>query len=158
MNAKLLQLCPTLCDPIDCSLPGSSVHGDSPSKNPGVGCHALLQGIFLTEGWKPHLLPLLRWQSGSLPLAPPWASECLYDAGTGISYLIESSQQHCEEDVTTVFEMRKDKPREPLWLAQRCTASSPAATPLSTRWLFSLKWGGWGIGTLLSIWACFWQP
>ena len=27
MRAKLLQLCPTLCDPMDCSLPGSSVHG-----------------------------------------------------------------------------------------------------------------------------------
>ena len=27
MCAKLLQLCPTLCDPMDCSLPGSSVHG-----------------------------------------------------------------------------------------------------------------------------------
>ena len=37
------QSCPTLCDPMDCSLPGSSVHGDSPSKNTGVGCHALLQ-------------------------------------------------------------------------------------------------------------------
>ena len=27
MHAKSLQLCPTLCDPMDCSLPGSSVHG-----------------------------------------------------------------------------------------------------------------------------------
>ena len=27
----------------------ASVHGDSPSKNTGVGCHALLQGIFLTQ-------------------------------------------------------------------------------------------------------------
>ena len=45
------QWCPTLCDPVDCSLPGSSsVHEDSPSKNTGVGCHALLQGIFLTQG------------------------------------------------------------------------------------------------------------
>ena len=26
-TAKSLQLCPTLCDPVDCSLPGSSVHG-----------------------------------------------------------------------------------------------------------------------------------
>ena len=38
------QLCPTLCDPMDCSPPGSSVHGDSPGKNTGVVCHALLQG------------------------------------------------------------------------------------------------------------------
>ena len=38
--------CPILCDPMDCSPPGSSVHGVSPGKNTGVGCHALLQGIF----------------------------------------------------------------------------------------------------------------
>ena len=44
------QLCPTLCDPMDCSLPGSSIHGDSPDKNIGVGCHALFQGIFPTWG------------------------------------------------------------------------------------------------------------
>ena len=42
-----------------CSPPGSSVHGDSPGKNTGVGCHALLQGSFLTQGSKPHLLCLL---------------------------------------------------------------------------------------------------
>ena len=30
--------------------PGSSVDGDSPGKNTGVGCHALLQGIFPTQG------------------------------------------------------------------------------------------------------------
>ena len=38
--------------------PGSSVHGHSPGKNTGVGCHALLQGIFPTQRSKsglPHL-------------------------------------------------------------------------------------------------------
>ena len=40
---SVTQLCLTLCDPIDCSLTGSSVHGDSPGKNTEVGCHALLQ-------------------------------------------------------------------------------------------------------------------
>ena len=41
---------------MDCSLPGSSVHGDPPGKNTGVGCHALLQGIFPTQGSNPGLL------------------------------------------------------------------------------------------------------
>ena len=50
------QLCPTLCDSMDCSLPGSSVHGDSTGKNIGVSCHAFLQGIFPTQGSKPGLL------------------------------------------------------------------------------------------------------
>ena len=45
----------TLCDPMDCSPPGSSVHGDSPDKNTGVGCYALLQGIFPTQGSNPGL-------------------------------------------------------------------------------------------------------
>ena len=35
-------------------------------------CHALLQGIFLTQGSNPHLLCLLHWQVGYLPLVPPW--------------------------------------------------------------------------------------
>ena len=42
------QSCQTLCDPVDCSPPGSSDHGDSPGKNTGVGCHVLLQRIFPT--------------------------------------------------------------------------------------------------------------
>ena len=44
---------------------------DSPGKNTGVGCHALLQGIFPTQGLNLHLLCLLHWQAGPLPLAPP---------------------------------------------------------------------------------------
>ena len=44
---------------------------DSPGKNTGAGCHALLQGFFLTQGSKPHFLCLLHWQSGSLPLTSP---------------------------------------------------------------------------------------
>ena len=48
MRAQSLWLCPILYDPMDCSPPGSSVHGDSPGKNTGVNCHALLQGIFQT--------------------------------------------------------------------------------------------------------------
>ena len=49
------QSCPTLCNPMDCSLPGSSVHGDSPGKNAGVGCHALLKRIFPIQGSNPGL-------------------------------------------------------------------------------------------------------
>ena len=40
----------TLCDPMDCSLPDSSVHGIFPGKRTRVGCHSLFQGIFLTQG------------------------------------------------------------------------------------------------------------
>ena len=54
--SEVAQSCPTLCDPMGCSLPGSSVHGISPGKNTGVGCHSLLQGIFPTQGSKSGLL------------------------------------------------------------------------------------------------------
>ena len=45
----------SLCDPVDCSPPGSSDHGDSPGKNTRVGCHAFLQGMFPTQGSNPGL-------------------------------------------------------------------------------------------------------
>ena len=44
---------------------------NSPGKNAGVGCHSLLQGIFLTQGLNLCLFCLLHWQVGSLPLVPP---------------------------------------------------------------------------------------
>ena len=49
------RLCLTLGDPIASSPPGSSVPGDSRGKNTGVGFHALLQGIFPTQGSNPGL-------------------------------------------------------------------------------------------------------
>ena len=45
-----------LCDPMNYSLPGSSIHGIFPGKNTGVGCHFLLQGIVPTQGLNPGLL------------------------------------------------------------------------------------------------------
>ena len=54
------QSCSTLCKSIDCSTPGFSFHGNSPGKNTGVGCHALLQGIFPTQRPNPGLLHC-RW-------------------------------------------------------------------------------------------------
>ena len=50
------QFCPNPCNPMDCSLLGSFVHGDSPGKSTGVSCHALLQGIFPTQEWNQGLL------------------------------------------------------------------------------------------------------
>ena len=50
------QSCLTLCNPMDCSPPGSSVHGISQARITGMGGHSLLQGIFPTQGSNPHLL------------------------------------------------------------------------------------------------------
>ena len=60
------QLCPTLCNPMDYSPLGSYIYGDSPGKNTGVGCHALLQnGV---KGMKEENFWYLRRKSGNKAL------------------------------------------------------------------------------------------
>ena len=59
----------TLCDPVDGSLPGSSVHGIFQASNcSALPFRFLLQGIFPTQGSNPRLLRLPHWQAESLPL------------------------------------------------------------------------------------------
>ena len=70
-----LQLCPTLCDPMDCSLLGSSVHGDSPGKNTEVGCCALRSGSSPPGDWTLVSYISCIGKVGSLPLC------CLADDG-----------------------------------------------------------------------------
>ena len=69
-HAESLQSCRTLwqCGPSPVRL---LCPRDSPGKNTGVGCHALLQGIFPTQGSNPSLSHLLYSPAGSLQLAPP---------------------------------------------------------------------------------------
>ena len=64
--AQLLQSYLILFDSVGGSLPGSSVHGDSPGKNTGVGCHALLQ----SPGIEPASPVALALHASSLPLSP----------------------------------------------------------------------------------------
>ena len=74
MYANSLQLCLCLYDPMHCSLPGfSGGPWDSPGKNIGVGCHALLQGIFQSQGIEPvsFMSPAL---AGSFLLLSYWGS------------------------------------------------------------------------------------
>ena len=58
------------CDPMDCSHQAPLSMG-FPRQKYQSGCHALLQEIFPTQVLNPHLLCLLLWQAGSLPLVPP---------------------------------------------------------------------------------------
>ena len=53
----VIQSCLTLCNPMDCS---SCLLGDSRGQNTRLGCHALLQRIFPTQGFNPGL-PYCRW-------------------------------------------------------------------------------------------------
>ena len=72
----VVQLCLTLCDPMDCTPPGSTVHGDSPSM--GILQARILEwtampssGIFPTQGSNPGLPTL---QQDSWPSEPPWST------------------------------------------------------------------------------------
>ena len=66
---SIAQSCPTLCNPMDCGLPDSSVHGMSQARILEWVVISLLQGIFPTQGSNPHFLSLLHWQADSLPLS-----------------------------------------------------------------------------------------
>ena len=68
VRAKLLQSCTTLCNPIDGSRSGSSVHGILQAR---ILEWVVIQGIFSTQRSNQHLLRLLHWQVGSLPLMSP---------------------------------------------------------------------------------------
>ena len=58
-----LQSCLTQCDPMDCSPPDSYIHEILQARIlTSVGCHALLQGMFLTQGSNRSLLRILHWQ------------------------------------------------------------------------------------------------
>ena len=62
------QSCLTLCNPMDCSPPGSSLLGILQAGDTGAGCYYLLHGIFLTRGSNWHLLCVLKWQADPLSL------------------------------------------------------------------------------------------
>ena len=77
MHAMSLQSCLTLCNLMGYRPPSSSVHGILQARIlEWVAMVVLLQGIFPTQGFNLHLLGLLQWQVGSLPLVPP-GKHCL---------------------------------------------------------------------------------
>ena len=61
-----------------------------------MGCHALLQGIFPTQGSNPRLLHFLHWQEGSLPLAPP-GKPLENSIRLGVEPMIAASVSHVSE-------------------------------------------------------------
>ena len=96
-HAKLLQSCPILCNPQGLLPTRLLCPLDSPGKNTRVGCHFLLQGIFLIQGSNPCLLCPLLWQADSSPRVPPgkphtrwrshnsWRWNCSTNRGVGVA-------------------------------------------------------------------------
>ena len=80
--SQLTQSCLMLYDPLDCSPPGCSIHGESPDKNTGVCCHALPQGTFPTQGSNrglPHCRQILYCLSHQESTQPPLPAGYLAD-------------------------------------------------------------------------------
>ena len=90
---------------MDCSPPGSSVHGDSPGKNTAVGCHALLQGIFITQELNPGL---------------PHCRQILY-------HLSHQGNPRILECVTYPFSRGSSRPRN--WTGVSCIAAELPGKP-----------------------------
>ena len=88
---KLIQSCLTLCDPMDCSPPDSSVHGILQAGIPDLVAMPSSRGSSLTQELKPGLLCLLHWQAGSLPLAPPGKPHIHVNAYHNIATVIVSN-------------------------------------------------------------------
>ena len=69
---------PTICDPMDCSWPGFSVHADSPGQNTEVDCHVLLQGIFPTQGSNPSGCSVGRFLTIWVTREASWEGKCVW--------------------------------------------------------------------------------
>ena len=69
LGPACMQSCLTLCDPMDCNPPGSSVHGILQILE--WVAMPFSRGSSQPQGSNPHLLCLLHWQVGFLPLASP---------------------------------------------------------------------------------------
>ena len=85
------QSCPILCNPMDDSLPGSSVHGDSARKNTGMGCHAHLQGTLPNPGTELRSPSL---QEDSLPSEPSGKSSVQFSCSVVSDSLWPHRLQH----------------------------------------------------------------
>ena len=73
---EVSQLLLTLCDLMDCSLPGFSIHGIFQARILELGCHFLLQGIFPTQGWNPEPLMSPGLAGRFFTTSAPWEAHC----------------------------------------------------------------------------------
>ena len=117
MLCWVAQSCPTLFKSMDCTPPGSSVHGNSLGQNTRVGCHALLQGNLPNSGIEPRSPAL---QADSLPSEPPGKPK---HTGVGSLSLLQG-----------IFSTQESKRGLPHWgwiLYQMSYLGSPNGTLLS---------------------------
>ena len=105
-ESEVAQSCLTLCDSMDCRLPGRLLSPwNFAGKSSGVGCHFLRQGIFLTQGSNLHLLCLLLWQEGSLPPAPPGKPCSQWEGRVTLSPVPGAVRHKICQQLATAFSM-----------------------------------------------------
>ena len=133
------QLCLTLCDLMDCSPPGSSVHGNSPGKNTGVGCHALFQRIVPTQGLNPGPLHCRRILYHLSHRGSPEALLCntnckLIISQVGLSWDLGGKK------VCVYFFWRSGFCACGGWQIQKLQGSSAGWRPVGELWVWIQKW------------------
>ena len=134
------QWCLILCDPMDRSPPGSSVHGNSAGKNTGVGCHALLQGIFPTQGLNPGPLHC-RWILYHLShQGSPKVLLCNTNCKLIISKVSFSWNLKRKKKVCVYFFWRIGFCACEGWQVQNLQGSSAAWRPREELWVWIQKW------------------
>ena len=90
------QLCSALCNSMDCSPPGPSVHGIFQARILEQVTISFSRGIFLTLGSNPSLQCLLHWQEGSLPLVSPGKPNLHAAAATAAAKSLQSCLTLCD--------------------------------------------------------------
>ena len=126
-----------LCDPVDCSPPGSSLLGILQPEY-WSGCHFLLQGIFPNQGPNPCLLSLLHWQAGSLPLS---------DLGNP-SRTDRHLNKHCVNSEVKQHSIICSHFRIPLILVSRIFCPFHFFSSVTTK---STKWSHWSLSQKTQI-------
>ena len=116
MHAQLLQSCLTLCDSYGLHPARLLCSWDSPSKNTGVGCHALLQGIFLTQGSNPCLLCLPALASRFFITSATWEADNLGECSRNLHNI--NSQLKEPQQCTTYPISTSQQPIILSWEAQ----------------------------------------
>ena len=128
-HAKSLQSCLTLCNSLGCSPSGFPVHGILQERI-WSGLPSPSSGIFPTQGLNPHLLCLLHWQLGSLPVAPP-----VYWWRWGNLQSRSRSHWAATGKVLTVL------PMKPSWLSRPNSARDRCAEPAGLGPTQIVHWG-----------------
>ena len=138
------QSCPTVCDPLGCSPLGSSFHGDSLGKNTGVDCHALLQGIFPTQGWNPGLphcrLILYRLRHQGSPWILEWVA---YSFPRGSSQPNNQTKVSCIAGGFFTSWASGETPRPRMRKPNTSVLRLNVPTPTTTLWIFSMVKASW---------------